>query len=99
METIATVINVKFGTIEDNNQDWAQVNIIDNKQTVNEGFFGVQPAKLRMNTDNRNELANKMVSELRKTQTQMPCQMKLILDSQLQAGEMKMVVIGYSLVK
>lgn len=99
METIATVINVKHGTIEENNQDWAQVNIIDHKQTVNEGFFGVQPAKLRMSTDNRNELANKMVTELRKANIQMPCKMKLHLDSQLQGGEMKMVVVGYELVK
>ncbi|EGR0040913.1 hypothetical protein FR271_21965 [Vibrio vulnificus] len=98
METTANVINVKFGTIEENNQDWAQVNIIDDKLTVNDGFYGVQPAKLRMDTSDRNMLAQKLVTELRKAGKKMPCLIKLQLDSQLVGGEMKMIVVGYSLV-
>ena len=59
METTATVINVKHGTIDENGQDWAQVNILDDKVTSNDGFFGVQPAKLKVSTANRNELATR----------------------------------------
>ncbi len=99
METTATVINLKFGTIDENGMDWAQVNIIDNKLTQNDGFYGVQPAKLKVNTDMRNQLALKMASELRKNNVQMPCKMKLFLDEHLQGGEMKMVVSGYELIK
>lgn len=99
MKTIATVINVKHGTIEENGQDWAQVNIIDDKLTHNDGFYGVQPAKLKMDTKNRNELANRLTTELRKGNINMPCKVELELDQLLQAGEMKMLVVGYSLVK
>lgn len=99
METTVTVINVKFGTIEENGMDWAQVNIIDHKLTQNDGFYGVQPAKLKMLTDNRNQLALKMATELRKLNVQMPCKMKLQLDEHLQGGEMKMVVSGFELIK
>lgn len=99
MQVTATVINVKFGTIDENGMDWAQVNIIDNKLTSNDGFHGVQPAKLKMVTDNRNQLALKMTSELRKQAVHMPCQMKLHLTEHLQAGEMKMIVSGYELLK
>lgn len=99
METTATVINLKFGVIEENNMDWAQVNIIDNKLTQNDGFYGVQPAKLKMLTDNRNQLAMKMATELRKLNVQMPCKMKLFLDEHLQGGEMKMIVSGYEIIK
>jgi len=99
VEVTATVINVKFGTIEENGMEWAQVNIIDNKLTSNDGFHGVQPAKLKMVTDNRNELAMKLTSELRKLSVPMPCKLKLHLNEHLQAGEMKMIVSGYELIK
>lgn len=99
METTATVINVKFGTIEENGQDWAQVNILDSKITSNDGFHGVQPAKLKVNTDNRNELASRMSTQLRKSSVPMPCQMKLTLEQQLVANEMRMTVVDFELLK
>jgi len=52
-----------------------------------------------MLTDNRNQLALKMATELRKNNIQMPCKMKLQLDEHLQGGEMKMVVSGFELIK
>lgn len=99
METTATVINVKHGTIEENGQDWAQVNILDNKTTSNDGFYGVQPAKLKMSTANRNELALRMSSSLRKANLQMPVQMKLKLEQQLVSNEMRMIVVDFDLLK
>ena len=99
METTATVINVKHGTIDENGQDWAQVNILDDKVTSNDGFFGVQPAKLKVSTANRNELATRMTSTLRKANIPMPCKMKLKLEQQLVSNEMRMTVVDFELLK
>lgn len=96
METTATVINVRSGIIEENQQPWAHMNIISADLQVEEGFYGVSAAKMKF-TDT--QIANRLISDLRKSDISMPCQMKITLEQKLQANEMKTFVSGYQLIK
>lgn len=96
MKTTVTVLNVRQGVIEENNQPWAHINIIGDEMTINEGVYGVNAAKLKFEDT---QVAVRMLSELRKSSIKMPCTMSLSLKSVLQANEMKMVVSGYELPK
>lgn len=96
MKTTVTVLNVRQGVIEENNQPWAHVNIIGDDMTINEGLYGVNAAKLKFEDP---QVAVRLISDLRKSQIKMPCSLSLDLKSVLQSNEMKMVVAGYELLK
>lgn len=96
MKTTVTVLNVRQGVIEENNQPWAHINIIGDDMTVNESLYGVNAAKLKFEDP---QTAIRLMTELRKASIKMPCSLSLELKTKLQSNEMKMVVAGYELPK
>lgn len=96
MKTPVTVLNVRQGIIEENNQHWAHANIIDGQTKSEESIYGVNIAKLKF-TDS--QIAVRLISDLRKANIKMPCSMNLELETVIQSNEMKMVISSYELPK
>lgn len=86
-----TLIAVRHGIIEDNNQVYANLKVLQTGLEKSDGYVGLKTGKMKVNSS---ALAQQIIDSVKT----LPCQIKLKLEIDFGSGEkMTPVVTGFSM--
>lgn len=101
MELRVTVLNLRHGIMQDEGKEplyWAKVGILNNELESREGFIGVSPAELRIDTSDQNALSKRLEADVKAGKIKLPGVLSLICETAIKKGEVQLKVLDYKLV-
>lgn len=100
LELTQTVLNVRFGTIDEDNKpslDWAKLSIVEDEPTINNGFAGVKVGEIKVSSDDGNKLAKRLHAEINSGDLTFPSLVSLKCDSTFKGKDLSLTVVDYEI--